>query len=114
MYKQEKKKSWKVEMMKARKDPVKSRRPDLPVTGPGQGGRIASTGSTYASFMAQKFAAKNRKIDSNEDPREALLKFAKKAAEDPYWVAPAYQTTQPKPIFSETNEEEDYEPPAKK
>ena len=114
MYKQEKKKSWKVEMMKARKDPVKSRRPDLPVTGPGQGGRIASTGSTYASFMAQKFAAKNRKIDSNEDPREALLKFAKKAAEDPYWVAPAYQATQPKPIFSETNEEEDYEPPAKK
>lgn len=117
MYKQDKKKSWKVEMMKARKDPVKSKRPDLPMTGPGQGGRLASVGGTYASFMAQKFAARTRKIDDKEDPREALLKFAKKAEEDPYWVAPAYQSTQPKAIYRKPDEEENddnYEPPEKK
>lgn len=104
-------------MMEARKDPLKSRRPELPVTGPGAGGRIASAGSTYASFIARNIATKNRKIDDNEDPREALLKYAKKAEEEPYWVAPAYKTTQPKPIYQQETveeEEDNYEPPAKK
>jgi hypothetical protein len=27
----------------------------------------------------------------DEDPREALLKYADKAESDPYWVAPAYK-----------------------
>lgn len=31
-----------------------------------------------------------------EDPREALLKHAKEASENPYWVSPAYNVTQPK------------------
>ena len=31
-----------------------------------------------------------------EDPREALLKYAKVAESDPYWISPAYSQTQPK------------------
>lgn len=117
LFKQEKRKSWRVEMMKARKDPVKSKKPQLPVTGPGQGGRLTST-SSYASFIARNLAIKNRKIDDREDPREALLKHAKSAAENPYWVAPAYSSTQPKAIFRSVEEDEeeddDDEPQAKK
>ncbi|OQR79423.1 WD repeat-containing protein 70-like [Tropilaelaps mercedesae] len=82
-----------------RKDPVKSRRPDLPVTGPGAGGRISSGGNTHTSFIVRQLGIRDRVIDESEDPREALLKYAKSAAEDPYWVSPAYRLTQPKPIF---------------
>lgn len=115
LFKEKKRKNKELELLKARKDPIKSRRPELPVNGPGQGGRIASAGSTYASFIARNLATKNRKIDDKEDPREALLKFAKKAEENPYWVAPAYKSTQPKPIFQQLDEDSDnYEPPAKK
>lgn len=35
----------------------------------------------------------------NVDARDALLKYAKEAEDDPQWVAPAYQKTQPKTIF---------------
>ena len=105
-----------MQMLKDRKDPVKSRRPELPVTGPGAGGRIASAGNTFASFIAKKLGIKN-KIDDNEDPREAILRHAKEAAENPYWVSPAYTATQPKPVFAQENkddEEEDEGPSAKR
>ncbi|RWS23763.1 WD repeat-containing protein 70-like protein [Leptotrombidium deliense] len=113
LFKEERKKSWKVEMLKARKDPVKSRRPELPMTGPGQGGRLASAGNTYASFIARNIATKN-KIDDKIDPREAILRHAKAASENPYWVAPAYSKTQPKPIFREDEEEEETDEPSAK
>ncbi len=106
LFKTERKKSWRVQMLKARKDPIKSRRPELPVTGPGQGGRIASAGNTFASFIARNLGVKN-KINDNEDPREALLKHAKEAAENPYWVSPAYAATQPKAIFAQTVKDDD-------
>ena len=99
MFKEERRKSKFVQMIKDRKDPLKSRRPELPVSGAGSGGRLASAGKTFASFIAKNLGVK-AKIDDNEDPREALLKFAKDAAENPYWVTPAYQDTQPKAIFS--------------
>ena len=34
-----------------------------------------------------------------------MLKHAKAASEDPYWVSPAYANTQPKTIFQSTTEE---------
>lgn len=91
-----------------RKDPLKSRRPDLPVTGPGAGGRIASGGNTHTSYIVRQLGIRDRVIDDTEDPREALLKHAKAAAEDPYWVSPAYKNTQPKPIFQKTPQEVDH------
>lgn len=101
--------------MKDRKDPIKSRRPDLPITGPGAGGRLAASGSTYASFIAKNIATRN-KLDDSMDPREALLRHAKEAAENPYWVSPAYASTQPKPIFRpiDADDEEDEESKAKR
>ena len=83
---------------------TKAKRPELPVTGPGQGGRLASAGFTYASYIARNIA---KKIDKKEDPREALLKHAKEASQNPYWVSPAYSQTQPKPIYAQEEEEEE-------
>ncbi|CAG2120124.1 unnamed protein product, partial [Medioppia subpectinata] len=114
LFKTDRKKSHRLQMLKARKDPVKSRRPELPVNGPGAGGRIASAGNTFASFIAKQIGIKN-KIDDSIDPREAILRHAKEAAENPYWVSPAYTATQPKPVFAaETKDDDDDEPSAKK
>lgn len=52
----------------------------------------------------------SKRVEDDQDPREAILKFAKDAAENPYWIAPAYAKTQPKPIFKSENGE----PPTKK
>jgi len=41
-----------------------------------------------------------------EDPREAILKYAKEAEEDPYYMA-VYNKTQPKPIFDTSYLEEE-------
>ena len=45
----------------------------------------------------------------NEDPREAILKFKDIAEQDPYWVAPAYQKNQSKPIFAKSVYEDEAE-----
>ncbi|KAG8183368.1 hypothetical protein JTE90_008271 [Oedothorax gibbosus] len=95
-------------MEKYRKDPLRSQRPDLPVTGPGQGGRIENAGRT--SFIVRNLGLK-KKIDETLNPRDAILQYAKEAEENPFWVTPAYAKTQPKPIFQA--EEKSEEPPAK-
>ncbi|KAF8794259.1 WD repeat-containing protein 70-like [Argiope bruennichi] len=110
MFRVDRPKSTKKQMEKDRKDPLKSQRPDLPVTGPGQGGRIASAGNTLSSFIVRNLGLK-KKVDDTLDPREAILKYAKDAEENPYWVTPAYSKTQPKPVF--LNEEKSDEPPNK-
>ena len=113
MFKQEKAKSKFVQQMKDRKDPVKSMRPELPMNGPGQGGRIASSGSTYSSYIAKQLAMNNKLVNESKDPREALFKYAN--VTDKYWTA-AYQKTQPKNIYAKEDDDsdEDEEPPSKK
>ena len=37
------------------------------------------------------YVRKIEKVDKDADPHEALLKYAKSASDNPYWVAPAYQ-----------------------
>lgn len=61
----------------------------------------------------------SKRIEDDQDPREAILKYAKDAEENPYWIAPAYSKTQPKAIYSNANANEgegegDGEPDAKK
>lgn len=85
--------SLKRQRIKDRKDPVASHLPTPPSEGPGQGGRLGS-GFSH-SIMADRISTSTR----DEDPREALLKYAKKAEEDPMFVSPAYQATQPKPVL---------------
>lgn len=112
MFRVDRPRSTKKQMEKDRKDPLKSQRPDLPVTGPGQGGRIASAGNTLSSFIVRNLGLK-KKVDDTLDPREAILKYAKEAEENPYWVTPAYSKTQPKPIFISEEKDDDDEPPKK-
>lgn len=118
MFRQEKSRSLRKQMEKDRLDPVKSRRPDLPITS-GQGGRVASSGGTLSSYVIRNLGLSKR-VDDDQDPREAILKYAKEAEENPIWIAPAYKKTQPKPIFNtdgltQGNEgEDDGEPDAKK
>ncbi|XP_036333473.1 gastrulation defective protein 1 homolog [Rhagoletis pomonella] len=105
MFRQEKSKSSRKKMEKERLDPVKSRRPDLPITS-GQGGRVASSGGTLSSYVIRNLGLSKR-VDDDQDPREAILKYAKEAEENPYWIAPAYKKTQPKPIFTDSSGEPD-------
>ncbi|EDW60960.1 gastrulation defective protein 1 homolog [Drosophila virilis] len=112
LFRQEKTRSSRKRMEKARLDPVKSKRPDLPITS-GQGGRVASSGGTLSSYVIRNLGLSKR-VDDDQDPREAILKYAKDAAENPYWIAPAYKQTQPKAIFSEKLPAADTAPAAKK
>lgn len=48
-----------------------------------------------------------KEIWRDEDPREAILKYAEVAEKDPKFIAPAYAETQPKPVFEESEEEEE-------
>ncbi|KAH8100556.1 hypothetical protein BXZ70DRAFT_892966, partial [Cristinia sonorae] len=66
---------------KDRMDPRKSRRPELPVTGPGKGGRV---GASATQHVVQNLV---RDTTRDEDPREALLRHADKAEADPVWTA---------------------------
>ncbi|KAK1050393.1 hypothetical protein LTR74_017062 [Friedmanniomyces endolithicus] len=49
----------------------------------------------------------------DEDPREALLKYAEKAREDPVFTN-AWRTTQPRTIYAEVSDEEEEAPEKKK
>ncbi|GFZ20187.1 transducin/WD40 repeat-like superfamily protein [Actinidia rufa] len=42
-----------------------------------------------------------------EDPREAILKYADAAAKDPKFIAPAYAQTQPEPVFAKSDSEDE-------
>ena len=74
-----------------RSDPKLSRKPDPPLPGKGAGGRVGTGGSSIGAYV-RKIAALERNVDKDVDPREALLKYAKDAGDNPYWVAPAYKT----------------------
>ncbi|XP_076247672.1 gastrulation defective protein 1 homolog [Calliopsis andreniformis] len=110
LFRQDRPKSVRKQMEKDRLDPVKSRRPDLPITS-GQGGRVASSGGTLSSYVIRNLGLSKR-IEDDQDPREAILKYAKVAEENPYWIAPAYKKTQPQTIFQV--DEQDGQPNPKK
>lgn len=99
------------QLEKNRLDPLKSRRPDLPIKS-GQGGRVATTGSTLSSYVIRNLGL-SKPVEDDQNPRDAILKFAKDAAANPYWVTPAYLKTQPHAIFNEDDDGDD-EPADKK
>ncbi|XP_031554447.1 WD repeat-containing protein 70-like isoform X2 [Actinia tenebrosa] len=103
IYRQSQPRNMKKVKEKQRKDPLMSNRPELPVTGPGKGGRITS-GMSLSAFVVKNIALE--KADDSH-PREAILKHAEAAKSDPYWVSPAYDKTQPIPIFQEPEEDDD-------
>lgn len=123
---------------KALKDPIMSHKPELPVTGPGHGGRVGTTkGSLLTQYLLKvKFSHQinifaffllsildMEHVDKcinglqqggmiketwmDEDPREAILKYADAASKDPKFIAPAYADTQPEPVFAKSDSEEE-------
>lgn len=105
MFRQDRPKLLRKKLEKDRLDPVKSKRPDLPIHS-GQGGRVAASGSTLSSYVIRNLGLSKR-VEDDQDPREAILRFAKDAEENPYWIAPAYKRTQPKTIFQTEPEDPD-------
>lgn len=92
---------------KARKDPIKSQRPDLPVTGPGFGGRVGSTKGSLLTQYLLKEGGLIKETWMEEDPREAILKYADVAAKNPKFIAPAYAQTQPETVFAKSDSDEE-------
>ncbi|KAG2193182.1 hypothetical protein INT47_002874 [Mucor saturninus] len=101
MFKDEEPRATKRKRDKMRSDPVASYRPDLPVSGHGKGGRV---NMNQQQAVIKTFA---KDTTRDEDPREALLKYADLAESDPLWVSNVYKKTQPNPVFEEEEEEED-------
>ncbi|KAG9447735.1 hypothetical protein H6P81_013863 [Aristolochia fimbriata] len=84
---------------KVLKDPLKSHKPELPVTGPGFGGRVGSTKGSLLTQYLLKQGGMLKETWMEEDPRDAILKYADVAVKDPKYIAPAYAETQPEPDF---------------
>ncbi|PKA56537.1 Protein Mut11 [Apostasia shenzhenica] len=89
------------------KDPMTSHKPELPVNGPGFGGRVGSTKGSLLTQYLMKQGGMIKETWMDEDPREAILKYADTAAKNPMFIAPAYAETQPKPVFAESDSDEE-------
>jgi len=113
MFREPRQKSTHKQIEKARQDPKLSRRPEMPQGKSGTGGKVSTGGTTMASYIMRTLGVEAKKREEG-DPREALLKHAKEAAENPYWVTPAYATTQPKQIFQETEKTDEPDPKKRK
>ncbi|KAL8543875.1 hypothetical protein ACS0TY_004433 [Phlomoides rotata] len=92
---------------KTLKDPVKSHKPELPMTGPGHGGRVGSTKGSLLTQYLLKQGGMIKETWMEEDPREAILKYADVAAKDPKYIAPAYAETQPETLFAKSDSEDE-------
>jgi len=101
IYKEESSVNTKRKRDKLRNDPIASHHPEMPLNGPGRGGRV---GTNYTHYM-MKHIMKDTTHD--EDPRTALLSYAKQAEENPFFIAPAYKKNQPKPVFDESELDEE-------
>ncbi|XP_059433237.1 uncharacterized protein LOC132166438 [Corylus avellana] len=89
------------------KDPRKSHKPELPMTGPGFGGRVGTSAGSLLTQYLLKQGGMIKETWMDEDPREAILKFADAAAKDPKYIAPAYAETQPEPVFAKSDSEDE-------
>ena len=89
--------STKRQKLKARRDPIKSRKPDLPVV----------TGVKGHSGQISQHVVDNMIIvdEAIKDPREALLKYSEVAANDPRFFGDAYKQTQPAILFSDETDD---------
>ncbi|GAA5970824.1 hypothetical protein JCM3765_005577 [Sporobolomyces pararoseus] len=83
-----------------RHDPQKTLKPTPPITGPGRGGRV---GASATQHVVQGLVASNLR---DQDPREALLKYATTDPKDNTWTA-AWSKSQPKPVFDERSDSDD-------
>jgi hypothetical protein len=91
-------------------DPIKSRKPDPGATaGLGRAGRIGATGGTLLTQHLLKTRGKLQSVDTEMDPREAILRHANTQDDQISMLTAAYAKTQPKPVFAEPEAEEEDE-----
>lgn len=83
------------------RNPKNARVPERPLQGRGKGGRIGR--SAMQPLMMDLWEGDLR----SEDPREALLKYADKAKNDPRWTS-VYAKTQPTTIFAQDDDDTDH------
>eukprot|EP00227_Mantoniella_beaufortii_P014791 CAMPEP_0197584682 /NCGR_PEP_ID=MMETSP1326-20131121/7216_1 /TAXON_ID=1155430 /ORGANISM="Genus nov. species nov., Strain RCC2288" /LENGTH=710 /DNA_ID=CAMNT_0043149089 /DNA_START=43 /DNA_END=2175 /DNA_ORIENTATION=+ len=92
--------------VRPRKDPIATKIPQIPT--PGVGGALGGTGGTLLTQLIMKdngmIGDKNWRL---QDPREAILRHAKDAEENPWRTQNAYAKTQPVPIWHESDDEEE-------
>ncbi|KAF1881401.1 hypothetical protein Lal_00023437 [Lupinus albus] len=86
---------------------MKSHKPELPMTGPGFGGRVGTTQGSLLTQYLMKQGGMIKETWMEEDPREAILKYADVAAKEPKFIAPAYAETQPEPVFAKSDSEDE-------
>ena len=90
---------------KDRMDPRKSRRPELPVTGPGRGGRVGASATQHVVQNLVRDTTRDVDVSNNLyfhfillvllpsiQPREALLRYAEVADKDPQWTGGTWIT----------------------
>ncbi|KAJ2713648.1 hypothetical protein H4R19_002143 [Coemansia spiralis] len=80
-----------------RDDLARTRTPREPVYGHGKGGAIGVNATQHIMKSLIKDTIRD------EDPREALLKYAATAEADPKFIAPSYKKTQAKPVFADSD-----------
>eukprot|EP00644_Phytophthora_capsici_P006265 jgi/Phyca11/549445/estExt2_Genewise1Plus.C_PHYCAscaffold_320266 len=105
MYRDETSGSRKRKYEKVRADPKKSHAPEKPLTGPGMGGKISNSTTFTQYFMSSHIKSSFRE----EDPRAAILKYAKEAEKDPQFLGAAYKKEKLDPRYQlakQTLEEE--------
>ncbi|KAM7501520.1 hypothetical protein LguiB_000424 [Lonicera macranthoides] len=71
------------------KDPLKSHKPEIPMNGPGHGGRVGQTKGSLLTQYLLKQGGMIKETWMDEDPREAILKYADVAAKEPKFIAPS-------------------------
>uniref|UniRef100_M4B3B4 Uncharacterized protein n=1 Tax=Hyaloperonospora arabidopsidis (strain Emoy2) TaxID=559515 RepID=M4B3B4_HYAAE len=90
---------------KVRADPKQSHAPERPITGPGMGGKISGSTTFTQYFMSSHIKSSFRE----EDPRKAILKYAKEAETEPQFLGAAYSKEKMDPRYQlakQTLEEE--------
>ncbi|KAL5712100.1 hypothetical protein ACHQM5_014302 [Ranunculus cassubicifolius] len=92
---------------KALKDPIQSHRPELPMTGPGFGGRVGTTKGSLLTQYLMKQGGMIKETWMEEDPREAILRHAEAAEKEPRFISPAYAETQPETVFAKSDSDEE-------
>ncbi|GAA5941632.1 WD40 repeat domain-containing protein [Sporobolomyces koalae] len=83
-----------------RHDPQKTLKPTPPITGPGRGGRV---GASATQHVVQGMVKNNMR---DQDPREALLKYATADPSENEFTK-AWTKTQPKPVFDYRSDSDD-------
>ena len=81
-----------------RRDPIKSKKPDLPPAPNLAKGAKGQVGSSLSQHLVRNMIIVEKQV---QDPREALLKYAEQAKADPIFFGDAYKLTQPKVLLAE-------------